>query len=323
MLMIEHRVVPPQAIRFVRKMKGGCQAHLLETDDGDFYVVKFLENPQGKRILVNEWLASHILQHLGVATPAVSVIQIGSEFLKENPDVFIQLAHRKLLVAPGVHFGSRFPGHPDSTAVYDLFPSALLGKVANRSDFLGALALDRWMANTDCRQAIFHRNTQGSLGLPGTPSRSSGRYLAEMVDFSMMFDGQNWEFSDRVGQGVYRDGEVYAGCGVADLEQWTAAVRNFSELFLRETAAEIPATWREVDGDPLARLLDKLLKRRCLGVDSAYEAMRLAIPHLRGHTTPAIWSHVRRQLKASPPKKPMINEVCPWKANPKSHWQPA
>ena len=282
--MPELRGVPRTAVRFVRKMRGGTQAHLLETDDGDFYVVKFLGNPQGKRILVNEWLASHILQHLGVATPAVSPVQISAEFLKASPDVFIQLAHRKLSVAPGTHFGSRFPGHPDRVAVYDLFPSALLGKVANRSDFLGALVLDRWMANTDYRQAIFHRNTQGSLAVPRTPSPSFGGYLAEMVDFSLMFDGQHWKFIDRAGQGVYRDVEVYAGFGAADLEQWTDAVRSFPASFVRETAAEIPTEWRETDGDPFARLLDRLLKRRGLITDSTFEAMRLAIPPVRSAT---------------------------------------
>jgi hypothetical protein len=262
-------------------MRGGAQAHLLETDDGDFYVVKFLENPQGKRILVNEWLASHILQHLGVATPAVSLVQIGAQFLTASPDVSIQLAHRNLPVSPGIHFGSRFPGHPDRVAVYDLFPSALLGKVANRYDFLGALVLDRWMANTDYRQAIFHRKTQESLAVPGTPSRSSGSYLAEMVDFSLMFDGQHWEFIERAGQGVYRDVEVYAGFGAADLKRWTDAVRSFPASFVRETAAGIPATWRETDGDPFARLLDRLLKRRGLITDSTCEAMRLAIRPIR------------------------------------------
>jgi hypothetical protein len=270
------RGVPTKAIRFVRKMRGGAQAHLLEADDGNFYVVKFLENPQGKRILVNEWLASHILAHLGVATPAVRLIQISTAFLKASPDVFIQLAHRKLSVAPGTHFGSRFPGHPDCVAVYDLFPSALLGKVANRSDFLGALVLDRWLANTDCRQAIFHRKAIRSVAVGGTPSRSGGTYLAEMVDFSLMFDGQHWEFIDRVGQGVYRDLEVYAGFGAPDLELWTDAVRNFPSSFVRETAAGIPITWREADGDPFARLLDRLLKRRGRTADITWRGKALA-----------------------------------------------
>jgi hypothetical protein len=102
-----------------------------------------------------------------------------------------------------------------------------------------------------------------------------------MVDFSLMFDGQHWEFIERAGQGVYRDVEVYAGFGAADLKRWTDAVRSFPASFVRETAAGIPATWRETDGDPFARLLDRLLKRRGLITDSTCEAMRLAIRPIR------------------------------------------
>ena len=43
------RVQSVNAKRFVRKMRGSAQAHLLECDDGSFYVVKFSNNPQGGR----------------------------------------------------------------------------------------------------------------------------------------------------------------------------------------------------------------------------------------------------------------------------------
>ena len=38
-------------------MRGGAQSHLIEADDGRFYIVKFQNNPQHRRILVNEWIA--------------------------------------------------------------------------------------------------------------------------------------------------------------------------------------------------------------------------------------------------------------------------
>ena len=56
--------MPIQARRFLRRMRGGAQAHLLEADDGRWYVVKFLENPQHRRILVNEWIAGGILPYV-------------------------------------------------------------------------------------------------------------------------------------------------------------------------------------------------------------------------------------------------------------------
>src|ERR1039458_10482114 len=56
--------MPLTAIRHIRKMRGGAQSHLMEADDGQWYVVKFRNNPQHHRVLVNELLASRLLAYL-------------------------------------------------------------------------------------------------------------------------------------------------------------------------------------------------------------------------------------------------------------------
>ena len=61
--------MPVNARHFIRKMRGGAQAHLLEADDGHYYIVKFPNNPQHRRILVNEWIAGEILSHLQISAP--------------------------------------------------------------------------------------------------------------------------------------------------------------------------------------------------------------------------------------------------------------
>ena len=55
--------MPLTAVRHVRKMRGGAQAHLLEADDGKWYVVKFRNNPQHRRVLVNEVLGCQSGKH--------------------------------------------------------------------------------------------------------------------------------------------------------------------------------------------------------------------------------------------------------------------
>src|ERR1700712_1669345 len=104
--------MPIKARRFIRKMRGGAQAHLLEAEDGHYYVVKFRNNPQHRRILVNEWIASVFLKHLQISAPPVTLIELTPDFLAENPDVHIQLGTRRSDVAAGWHFGSRYPGDP-------------------------------------------------------------------------------------------------------------------------------------------------------------------------------------------------------------------
>ena len=74
-----------RATRLLRKMRGGAQAHLLQADDGHFYVVKFTNNPQHRRILVNEWLASRFLGYLQINAPVPAIVELSPEFLAQTP----------------------------------------------------------------------------------------------------------------------------------------------------------------------------------------------------------------------------------------------
>jgi hypothetical protein len=154
---IASSAMPVQATRLIRKMRGGAQAHLLECDDGHFYVVKFRNNPQHRRILINEWIGSVFLHYLQIATPEAAIVNLPAEFLDANPGIHIQLGSRHQAVEPGWHFGSRHPGDPGKVMVYDFLPDALLDKVVNATEFLGVLAFDKWMSNADARQSIFFR----------------------------------------------------------------------------------------------------------------------------------------------------------------------
>src|SRR5580658_5303854 len=130
--------MPTDARRLIRKMRGGAQAHLLEAADGHAYVVKFLNNPQHRRILVNEWISSVFLNYLGIATPVAAMVRISEDFLAANSEVHLQLGTGRQLPEAGWHFGSRFPGEPARMVVYDFLPDTILEKIENLSDFLGA-----------------------------------------------------------------------------------------------------------------------------------------------------------------------------------------
>jgi len=149
--------MPIHGKRLVRKMRGGAQAHLLECDDGHYYVVKFRNNPQHRRILVNEWIASVFMKYLQISTPETEIVMLTPEFLEQNPEVYLQLGTKRLAVEPGWHFGSRYPGDPAKMMVYDFVPDLLLDKVVNLKEFLGALVFDKWVGNADARQSIFFR----------------------------------------------------------------------------------------------------------------------------------------------------------------------
>jgi len=124
-------------------MRDGAQSHLLEACDGRFYIVKFQNNPRHRRILVNEPVSSVFLHYLQISGADAVVIEVTDSFLRENPAVTIALGARNIPVAPGWQFGSLYPGNRARVAVYDFVPDAVLDKVRNLEDFLGALVVEK------------------------------------------------------------------------------------------------------------------------------------------------------------------------------------
>jgi hypothetical protein len=248
------------ATRLIRKMRGAAQAHLLECDDGHSYVVKFQNNPQHRRILVNEWLASSLLAYLQISTPEIAIVHVTPEFLALYPDVHIQLRSSHLAIEPGQHFGSRYPCNPSEAMVYDFLPDVLLDRVVNINEFLGALVLDKWTGNGDARQAIFGRfRTQRSsvLGHQRPPG-----FSASMIDQGYAFGGSQWTFSESPLQGLYFRPMVYRNVrSLDDFQPWLDRVVHFPETVLDIARTQIPPKWILGDKAALDALLKKLIAR--------------------------------------------------------------
>jgi len=254
--------MPVHAVRLVRKMRGGAQSHLIQADDGHYYVVKFRNNPQHRRILVNELVASVFLGYLRIASPRWQLVRLSAGFLKDNPEVCIQLGSRRVEVPEGWHFGSAYPGDPSKLAVYDFLPDALLRKVENLRDFLGILVFDQWVSNSDARQAVFFRaRIKDWLALEKNSPRVG--FVTLMIDHGYAFNGPNWDFPDSPLQGFYFRPLVYEQVrSLEDFEPWLSQVRDFPETLADEAYRCVPEEWLEGDRDTLAAFLEKLLRRR-------------------------------------------------------------
>lgn len=267
--------MPVNARRFLRKMRGGAQAHLIEADDGHSYIVKFQNNPQHRRILVNEWIGGEILRHLQIAAPESTIVAVSAEFLDANPNVYIELGKRRDRPQPGWHFGSRHPGNPETTAIYDFIPESMLNQVANREHFLGALVFDRWTANGDGRQAVFFRaQLKDWLEKPGIPPRKLG-FVAMMIDHGFIFDGPNWALTESAIGGLYGRQSVYSGVrSIEDFEPWLGRVVGFPPEVLDKALRQIPQEWIAGESETLERMLEKLLARRARVQDLIYTARK-------------------------------------------------
>ena len=255
--------MPIRARTAIRKMRGGAQAHLLEGEDGAFYVAKFLNNPQHRRILINEWLACVFLRYLQIYVPETALLELTPNFLEANPELYFSIGPRREPVKPGLHFGSRMAVDPNRVAVFDFLPDKLLAKVENRADFLGMLVFDKWVGNADSRQAVFFRARAKSwTPLKGEAPARVG-FFAQMIDHGFAFNGPHWAFQDSPVQGLYFRTSVYDEVRSLDsFEPWLEMVAHFPESVIDSAWKEIPREWFEDDEEPLEKLLETLLKRR-------------------------------------------------------------
>jgi len=223
-------------------------------DGGDYYVVKFQNNPQGARILANELLATRLAARIGLPTPPVAVVEVREELIAYTDDLVMQLGRGRAPCKAGLQFGSRYPGSPAETVVYDFLPDEQLREVENLGDFCGMLVFDKWTCNTNGRQAIFFR------------AASESHYRALMIDNGFCFNASEWSFPDAPLRGIYARHRVYERVrGIESFEPWLTRIEErIDPAAVEEAASEIPPAWYENDAGALEKLLERLLRRRNL-----------------------------------------------------------
>lgn len=243
--------MPLRAVEYVRRMRGGAQAHLLRGEDGGYWVVKFQNNPQHIRILANELLGSRLAARLGLPVPRAEVIEVDDWLIAHTPELVIQLGNRRVRCQSGFQFGSRYPGEPGQVMVQDVLTDERMREVENLTAFLGVLVFDKWTCNCNGRQVIFWMNGQG---------RS---YRLEMIDQGFCFNAGEWSFPDSPLRGLYPRLRVYEAVrGMESFEPLLSRVENFNASDLDRISAEVPPEWYEHDHDGFDRLLEQLYTRR-------------------------------------------------------------
>ncbi|MFN7933184.1 MAG: HipA family kinase [Bryobacteraceae bacterium] len=254
--------MPLAARQWIRKMRGGAQAHLLVASDNHHYVVKCKQNPQHRRVLVNEWVSRTLLDYLGLPSPQTELIHLTEEFLAANPELTISVGSRTQPIAPGLHFGSRMPVDPNRFVIYDYLPDALLRQIANIRDFLGMLVFDKWVNNADSRQCVFFRaQVKEWLAQEYWPKKVA--FVALMMDHGYTFGGPHWTLADSPLTGLYCRPLVYESVtGVASFEPWIERIRNFPPEVLDNAFKQVPEWWLNGDREPLENLLETLYRRR-------------------------------------------------------------
>jgi hypothetical protein len=245
-----------RALEHIRRMRGGAQSHFMRCSDENYYVVKFQNNPQHRRILVNELLGTKLAAHLGLQTTPVAIIKVTWDLIWLTPDLHVERAwdgiRHQIPCQPGLQFGSRYPGNPHHLTVFDFLPDKQVLSMRNRNDFMGMLVFDLWTCNTDGRQVIFGRQ---EVGAP---------YQGWMIDQGFCFNGGEWNFPDKPRRNLYDRKVVYEQVqGIESFGPWLARLESEKAArALWAIAKTVPPEWYEFDSDSFRRLLEQLDCRR-------------------------------------------------------------
>jgi hypothetical protein len=240
------------ALEHVRRMRGGSQSQLMRCSDENYYVVKFPNNPQGVRILANEFLGSRLAARMGLPAAAGEVIMVRQQLIRYTEELVIEMPNRTVPCQAGLCFGSRYPDNPHRVTAFDFVPDKMLMGLDFQSIFAGALVFDMWTCNTDQRQFVFYR--QG-------PEYA---YRAMLIDQGHCFSGQEWSFSDAGRRCIYSRPAAYTEIrGMKAFDPWLNYLeRSIDRDVLNLLAKEIPPEWHFSDRASLRLLLDRLDQRR-------------------------------------------------------------
>jgi hypothetical protein len=251
------------AIECARRIRsGGTKPFLMRCSDQSYYIVKFQNNPQGKRVLANELFGALLAKRLGLTVAEPAVIEVSESLVKLTEELTFAFRDRTEPCRPGLSFGSRYVfGDPLDETIFGssefantYLPRNKMMKVSNLSEFIGMLVFDRWTSNGDERQVVFVRNSVDSS------------WFAHMIDQGLCFGGVNWDFPDCLREGVcHSEGAYESITGIEVFEPWLDRLEHeIDEVILGQMAEQIPTEWYDGDSTALRELVATLDRRRSM-----------------------------------------------------------
>jgi hypothetical protein len=241
-------------VRRLGSMPGGTQSQLMLGSDGNPWVVKFTNNPQHPRILVNELIVGRIAQSIGLTVPQCGPIVVDQQTILRDTRLRIQLKNgRSERCADGVQFGSQYIGGYLRDSLANQVGLIQSRRVLNLGELLGMFVLDRWTGNRDRRQMLFKTLLDGK------------RVRAIFIDQGWCFGAGDWIFhADPLPWGTLRSILLDLAFNWTSFEPWITKIETFPPEMLWDIAASVPSAWYGNDRYSLEKLMENLLNRRSL-----------------------------------------------------------
>ncbi len=220
--------------------------------DGELWVVKFQNNPQHRRVLANELMATRLAEAMGLTVPKTEVLEVSEWLVRHSPEMMVDRGRgERERCAAGLAFGSRYAGGLMPGQVVDYLPEEQMLRLRNLDEFAGMLVLDKWTGNCNGRQAVYVRRPR------------ERRYSAVFIDQGFCFNAGEWSFPDSPLRGVFSRDMVYAGVtGWQSFEPWLSRAEAISAETFWEIAEAVPPEWYDNELEEMERLMQTMLRRR-------------------------------------------------------------
>lgn len=259
------------AERLIKKIIGtSTEPCLVRCSDGNSYYVKFAQNPEGPRVLVNEFVAGSLAVLLDLPVPKFKFIHVHQEFIDTYST---ELPYP---VTAGIHFGSQ-----EVKKVLVITNGKMLDEISNREIVPMLLLFDHWIHNVD------RDKNKGNLLL-----NMSTKELM-VIDHTHVFEiGPLWDavqLRHRIAESSIAlldlEGFVYRKLirFVSGNDPFAPALDRFNSLIEESVAsivAEIPEEWGCPEQEKHI-LLEYLMNRHSV-VPTVPQLLRPRLPYWKG-----------------------------------------
>ncbi|MDA1987406.1 MULTISPECIES: HipA family kinase [Bacillus cereus group] len=121
---------------------GVTKPYIITCDNSEQYVVKFKENPEGKRILANEYVCAKIAEILELPLASPSLVQVNEEFIEDFGEQISK--HTEEDVTVGLHFGTK-----RIKKAFQISSAGMLELAKNIECIPGIILFDQLVCNCD------------------------------------------------------------------------------------------------------------------------------------------------------------------------------
>jgi hypothetical protein len=256
-----------RAIEQICRLRGGSQAHLMRCSDKHYYVVKFKNNPQSIRVLINERIAVELASELGLPIPRAALVDVSPFLIFYTTELRVEGTTGTIPCSFGLQFGSEYMCDPHNVRPF-VHPDWKLATASNIPDAWGVLVFDLWTGNLDQRQFVL-------------AERDLIDNRIYMIDQGFCFGGNKWTFIDTPLRCKCSLLRLYRGIsGMSSFEPWLAKLesREMSEK-VQSVINLVPEEWCGTSREELKGLLACLNERR-FRVRSLLTALRNRHPDL-------------------------------------------